>query len=81
MGPRINIERERKKDMDQETIAMCPKCKKRFLKNLYSGKYCNGCGSLLIQHCPNPECKKPIDSSLTEFCRYCGVSYLPYLDR
>jgi DNA-directed RNA polymerase subunit RPC12/RpoP len=67
--------------MDQETIATCPKCKKRFLKNVYSGKYCKECGSRLIHHCPNAECNEPIGSLLTEFCRYCGVSYFPYLDK
>ena len=67
--------------MDQATIGVCPECKKRFPKNVYSGKYCDECGSLLRENCPNPECNKPIDSELAEFCRYCGVHYFPYLDK
>ena len=67
--------------MVQEAIALYPKCKKKFLKNLYSWKHCDECGSLLIQHGVNPESQKSIDSLLTEFCRYCGVSYLRRVDK
>lgn len=57
------------------TYSLCLACKKPHDKRFYHGKYCEGCGSLLIQKCPNDACGTEIKSDGAQFCRECGTSY------
>lgn len=41
--------------------------------------HCTECGGLLMDHCPDDDCQRPVEDGA--FCAGCGTAYVPVADR
>ncbi|EKD55735.1 MAG: hypothetical protein ACD_59C00053G0007 [uncultured bacterium] len=58
---------------------LCPKCVEVKFETKTGFKNCNVCGTILIDKCPNVNCKKPFDIERCSdlFCVHCGTALRP----